>query len=593
MSTPKVLHIYCRVSSDIQLQGHSLNAQELAGIEKAKQVGLAYRVHIDAGKSAKDDDISNRPALTELLRLVDAGEVSDIFVTESDRMTRSPELHSKLKVKFMRHNIILHTLSGSTDYNNYDQEFMADIKALMNKRENSLKSARSIRGMNEAVKKGKWIGANLPYGFTKDTNGILIIDNEEVACYRQMLAWCFEGHGTSKIAQKLNDLNIPTRGRKSMPNGTKVVNKYTKSVRLVKNEEFVWRAGTVYCILTNTIYKGERRYKGEIISVPQIIDSKTWDDIQRQLKNNRIYSVNRGKNNFLLKGLLRCGCCGNNLYGKIKSDERIYMCSSKRYKSCGLRSVNLNRLESVVWERIINSGEYLTQLQIEWNEGGGEMAYNTSTQHLEALKLELNSLEQRSERLVELYELGRINLNKFDSRRDELKKSIDALNIKVKTAENKNAELFRLKSDTEKLFAGLKGLWNVKEKLSKLSFEEKRLLLHQLGTNIIIHWDSFTRIHRIELSFSVNGFAYAKKAILLPRGKTQAKIEYISPWSESQKNFFNTLYKHEAEYEHGFHVTEQASLRCNMEPYLKLALTVSLPEYRLHEPHVKKVQLLF
>lgn len=560
MNKKTILHIYCRVSSDVQLQGYSLQAQELAGIEKANQLGFDYQLHVDGGKSAKDEDISNRPSLMELLRLVDAGEVAHIYVTESDRLTRSPELHAKLKVKFMRHNIIIHSVAGETDYNNHDHEFMADIKALLSRRENKVKSDRSIRGMNEAVKKGKWIGANLPYGYTKDANGIMCIDEEEAGYYRQMIAWCMEGHGTGTIAKKLNDLNVPTRGKKSMPRGTKVVNRYTGSVRQVKHEEFVWRAGTVYCLLTNSIHKGERKHKGEVLSAPQIIDTKTWDAVQQQLNKNRNYSVNHGKHNFLLKGLIRCGCCGRNLYGKIKSNERIYMCSSKRYKSCGLRSVNFDRMESVIWDRVINSGEYLLPLQIEWNEGGNERALSGSMKELTALKAEMQSTEKRLERLLELYEFERISLTVFDTRKEEIQKSSTVLQRKIKAAEEKNASLLRLKNNTEELFSGLTGLYNIKGKLEELPFEEKRQLLHQLGTNIIVHWDSATRTHTIELTFSVNGFPYAKKAIILPKGKVKPENEKSPFWSNSQSAFFNKLFKQEAAYQQGFHITEQARL---------------------------------
>ncbi len=558
MNEKKVLHIYCRVSSDVQLQGYSLQAQKLAGIEKSKQLDFTYKLHEDGGKSAKDEDISNRPALTELLRLVDAGEVSDIFVTETDRLTRSPELHSKLKVKFMRHNIILHTLSGSIDYNNYDQEFMADIKALINKRENSLKSARSIRGMIEAVKKGRWIGLIIPYGYRKDANKIMVIDDEEAEIYRQMVAWCLSGDGTNTIAKKLNSLNIATRGRKVMLNGTKVRNRYTNSVRQVTNEEFVWRPGTVYCLLTCPIHKGERKYKGEIYPAPKIIDEKTWERVQLQLKKNRNCAFNHGVHDYLLKGLLRCGVCGANLYGKIKSNERTYMCSSKRYKSCGLRSPNLDRLEAIVWDRVINSGEYLSQIQSEWNEHGNDAAIKTSDNDIAGFKSELDMLDVREQKLFELYELGRIDIENFDSRNTAIKKEKKILLSKLKNEEQRGLALAQIKNQTEDLFAGLKGLWNVRKELDKMAFKEKRELLHQLGANILVTWNAKDRTHNIDLTFSVNGFNYQKKAIMLPIGKKTKESKPTAFWSGDQVQFFSKLFRRKVNYQPQLHITEQA-----------------------------------
>jgi site-specific DNA recombinase len=558
MADKKVLHIYCRVSSEIQVQGHSLAAQELEGKRKAEQLGYDFEVHTDAGKSAKDDDTTNRPALAELLKQIDGGKVKDIFVTETDRLTRSPELHFKMKVKFIRHNVIIHTATGSIDYNDYDQEFMSDIKALINKRENSVKSARSVRGMIEGAKKGRWGGAMLPYGYRRDENRFLAVDEIEAEVYRQMVAWCLEGEGTNSIANKLNALGIPTRAKKVLHNGTKVVNKYTKTVRHVTNEEFVWRPGSVYCILTNGIHKGERKYRGEIISAPHIIDDRTWDKVQQQLKKNRSCAFNHGVHDYLLKGLLRCGVCGANLYGRIKSNERTYMCSSKRYKSCGIRSVNLDRIEHLVWDRIINSGQYLSQIQYEWNETGNVAALKLSDKEIVGIRKEVASLEGREDKLLELYELGGIDAERFNKRKKEIQIAKTALTDKLYNEEQRNLALAQLKNNSDALFAGLKGLWNVHEELNKLNFTEKRQLLHQLGTNIIITWNLTKRCHEIEITFSVNGFRYEKKAVLASKIEMDIKPTPHAYWTGQEVNFFSKLFQNEVAYSKQLHITEPA-----------------------------------
>ena len=526
MSSRKVLHIYTRVSSDVQLQGYSLQAQELAGIEKAKQLGFDYKVHVDGGKSAKSEDFSNRPALTELLKLVDAGEVSDIFVTETDRLTRSPELHFKLKVKFTRHSIIIHTQSGPIDYTDYDSEFMADIKALMSKRENSLKSARSIRGMKEAVKKGKWIGKILPYGYTKDNNGIMIVDQEESEVYKMMVNWFLSGDGSTTIVKKLNALNIPTRGKKVLLNGTHVINRYTKTRRHVTNAEFLWRDGTVQCILKNPIYCGRRRYKGEIINSPSIIDDPTWERVQTQFKLNRRYSRNHmTQHHYMLKGLIRCGVCGCNFYGRMKSNEKTYMCSSKRTHSCGIRSVNIHRLDSVVWDRVINSGEYTQQLKIDWSERGSETVIKATEKDIETIQSELRLLDLRANKLVELYELGRLTLDEYDKRHSEIKKENDNLNTQFRSLEHKRVALENVKSETDKMLTGLMGLWKIRKQLNELSVDEKRLLLIRLGVNIIINWDATSRCHTVDITFAVNGYSYEKKDVVGKRKNNSKRIQ--------------------------------------------------------------------
>jgi len=55
----EVLHIYCRVSSLVQVEGTSLNTQQEIGIKLAKQLEMDYVIHNEGGKSSANDDLSN------------------------------------------------------------------------------------------------------------------------------------------------------------------------------------------------------------------------------------------------------------------------------------------------------------------------------------------------------------------------------------------------------------------------------------------------------------------------------------------------------------------------------------------------------
>ena len=86
----KKLAIYARVSSEISVgKDNSIPAQVKIGIEKAKSLEMEYEIFREEGKSAKHDDLLNRPILQSLLDRCDEGEFSGIFVTEIDRLTRN------------------------------------------------------------------------------------------------------------------------------------------------------------------------------------------------------------------------------------------------------------------------------------------------------------------------------------------------------------------------------------------------------------------------------------------------------------------------------------------------------------------------
>ena len=88
--------IYTRVSTETQVrEGFSLEAQREKGIEKAKSLGIEYQIFEERGKSASTEDIDNRPKLKRMIEFCDEGIITNVFVTELDRLSRN-EIDSKV-----------------------------------------------------------------------------------------------------------------------------------------------------------------------------------------------------------------------------------------------------------------------------------------------------------------------------------------------------------------------------------------------------------------------------------------------------------------------------------------------------------------
>ena len=66
MSQTKRAAVYIRVSSDEQIEGYSLAAQERAAEAFCAQHGWTTVTYRDEGASARVDDISKRPAFNQL-----------------------------------------------------------------------------------------------------------------------------------------------------------------------------------------------------------------------------------------------------------------------------------------------------------------------------------------------------------------------------------------------------------------------------------------------------------------------------------------------------------------------------------------------
>ena len=81
--------IYVRVSTEEQAQeGYSIRAQEekLRDYAKVKD-WLVYKIYMDEGISGKN--ITERPAINEMIEDIKSGKVKNVLVFKIDRLTRN------------------------------------------------------------------------------------------------------------------------------------------------------------------------------------------------------------------------------------------------------------------------------------------------------------------------------------------------------------------------------------------------------------------------------------------------------------------------------------------------------------------------
>ncbi len=118
------------------------------------------------------------------------------------------------------------------------------------------------------------------------------------------------------ISERLNALQVPCS--------------YQRDDRLVlrgkrkQKTSGLWRPSRVRSMIVSTTYKGIHQFgkhgakKGrKIISrtVPAIVDEKTWDLAQENLKAHFLFGVRSTRNQYLLRGLAKCACCGLTFIG--------------------------------------------------------------------------------------------------------------------------------------------------------------------------------------------------------------------------------------------------------------------------------------
>ena len=214
----------------------------------------------------------------------------------------------------------------------------------MAKHEVARLSQRVQIGLRQSFLKGHAGGeASIPYGY-ESNNKLLVINKEEGEIVKLIYNLSLKGHGDRSICRILNEKGVPTKYQR-------------QGLKMNGKTNFYWKDGTINRILKNSIYYGDRTFKGEVVHFPElkIIEKKIQDAVIEKRKKRNSFKNTRNKYFYLLKGLLYCGC-GYKMYGKIKIDrgERTYRCNTKRHgaANCGSRGINLDKLNNHVLDRL-------------------------------------------------------------------------------------------------------------------------------------------------------------------------------------------------------------------------------------------------
>jgi site-specific DNA recombinase len=114
-----------------------------------------------------------------------------------------------------------------------EDEFYGDMMSLINNLFTKI-TAKKIKSVLKRNAESNKVHAFIPYGYTKDVENKLIIDNDESEIVKKIYEWSLNGIGVNSIANKLNDLKVKTAYNKL--DGTLTVkNKYTGELT-VKNK---------------------------------------------------------------------------------------------------------------------------------------------------------------------------------------------------------------------------------------------------------------------------------------------------------------------------------------------------------------------
>ncbi len=200
---------YGRVSGEGQRDNTSLTTQKEAIKDYCRRNNhklIAYYEDVESGST-----IELREGFQWALETVYA--VADgLIVFKHDRLTRSVEDGEKLKRTFAKYGKQLLSVNDAMDTESTDGAFVYTINSAIAELERKRIVDRCHRGREKVREQGGWLGGAPPYGYQPHKKGLIEVPCEQKTISLIMQLY-YEGFTLPAIAEKLNELNIPTKRR--------------------------------------------------------------------------------------------------------------------------------------------------------------------------------------------------------------------------------------------------------------------------------------------------------------------------------------------------------------------------------------------
>jgi DNA invertase Pin-like site-specific DNA recombinase len=259
--------IYCRVSTKEQVEeGNSLATQERNCREYAKKYEYEItQVFIEEGESAKTAD---RTELQKLWRFCSDKKqaIKAVIIYKIDRLSRNTDDYSQLRLLLKRYGVEIKSTSEYFE-NTPAGRFMENIIANVAQFDNDVRTERSVGGMRDAVREGRYVWvAPVGYKNQKVEGKASIIQTEKARLVRMAFEMMAEKkYSVNAIYESLLSQGLTSRFSKPI----------SKSAfySMLKNE-----------LYTGNIYKFGERHRGKF---EPIISEELYNRVQLVMRNKK------------------------------------------------------------------------------------------------------------------------------------------------------------------------------------------------------------------------------------------------------------------------------------------------------------------
>lgn len=390
-------------------EGETLAKHKKALFRLAKDYGVNITKVFEEVVSG--ESLIHRPEMLELLKEVESGKWSSVFCMDIDRLGRGGMQDQGLIIEtFKKADTKIVTPRKIYDLNDEFDEEYTEFEAFMARKELKIITRRLQGGRIRSVEEGNYLGTLPPYGYMieKKDNKRYLVKNPTQQEATELIWRLYRcGNGTSKIANELNRLGIPTYTGKK------------------------WTAPSVLVILKNPVYAGitvwkkkeEKKskipgQKKEVRTRPReeqiwiygthepYVTEEEFAEVQDILKKkyHPPYQLINGLSN-PLAGLIRCDICGSSMIYRPYSHQKYphIICYNKH---CPNKS---SRFEYVERSLLAGLESWLHEIRAKWEDNAPieqDNIIHIKEKVLQNLNKDLKELEQQKDKLHDLLEKG-------------------------------------------------------------------------------------------------------------------------------------------------------------------------------------------
>ena len=357
------------------------------------------KVFAEVGSSVDAD----RPKYTALLNLLNKHKNCTIVVTDLDRLSRHTVILGLFQQLCKEQGHLVELTNGTVyNYSDYTDSFTSDIIASVSAYIYQQTKAKMYRGMLQARKEGKRIGAK-PFGYNI-VNKRLVIDPQKADIVKRVFKLIADGYSTKQVVEILKNDGITTNTGRAFD---------TRAVRLmIQNEGYTGK-------------KGDNIY-------PTIIDRELF-----LLANQQLKSVpNKGnKRSYELSGKIFCSHCNNTMILGYKKDRDLVIISKGMSKTCNCSSIRLSYIENIVLS------DTCAYLENKLYSMYGQLKSNSSIlsshkQEIEAIEEEIEANSKKLDKLKDMYLMDLLDKDALQSKSTNIKDNITRLTLKKERISN-------------------------------------------------------------------------------------------------------------------------------------------------------------